>query len=171
MHPAGWLAPHWGSEGPSALGGIDSLNYAYDAMNATDPQVQLKGMWDSLVWTMARTVLLGTGMFLFTREPSFTNLAKQAFGASLAIETFVFAWAKARGKEPLPSDSAAEDFLAGKEGSLLHMLGTLVARSAIAGLGVYLAGETRLPQVALKGFAAAASIEALILATTEPAKT
>src|SRR5262249_53840927 len=90
-------------------------------------------------------------------------LVKQSLGASLAIEAFVFGWGALSDCQPLPSDSAAQSLLKGESGSVLHVLGTMAARSVIAAVGIGLAGEKDIGESGKKANAGVTAIEAVIL--------
>lgn len=64
--------------------------------------------------------------------------------------------------EPLPSQQAAADLLAGKPGAAFQVAGTMLGRALLIGAGLYIAGERKnLERNALAG---AVAIEVFVLA-------
>lgn len=181
MDPAGWLAPQWAdAERIGSLSGCQTIPTMDAACAALEGNPSAIGA--SIGWTLARTVVMGLGMHIITRgkEPVGV-IAKQAFGASLAVEAFVVGWSAAtkgggdksiaspyaveRPCEALPSDSAACRLLEGgvtEDDAFGGVLTTMLARAGIASIGIYLAGEKR-PQEAIKKAAGAVSMSELVI--------
>lgn len=158
MHPIASFVPP--QSAPSMLGECKPLPTGIDACAAWkgDNQALAKVVGN----VVSRVALFSLAMFPFERN--FTKLVQQATGASLAVETFVWAWNWATDCEPLPSGQVACDFCEQKEESLTGVIGTVAFRSAIIGTGIALWGESRPKEVLKKTIASVTLLELTILA-------
>lgn len=111
---------------------------------------------------LTRTGLFAAAMFPLEKNPK--KLAQQALGASLGIETFVWAWNWATDCEALPSGQVACDFVEGKKGSALGVAGTVALRSGLIATGIGLWGESRPKELLKKTAASVTLLELVILA-------
>ena len=117
-------------------------------------QRQREGCANSVGWTLKRALLLGLGMALFGERK---RLVRKALAGSIAVQTFVMAWAATNppGDASLPSGAAV---LTNNAASILS---TYLLRSAIVGTGLIIAGEKR--NLVRNAFAGTAAIEASVL--------
>lgn len=160
VHPGAWLNPYWADEETKlfGLGAIPTLEQADLALHG-----DAGGILRSVGWTFARAAIIAGGIYVIGGERSWPVLVRESLGASVAIEAFVLLWAALSGGEPLPSDSAADDLLAGKTGSVGHVLLTMLFRGIIAGIGIAVASPAPIRQVVRKAAGAVSAIEASIL--------
>lgn len=143
------------------LGDCPTIGTGIDACHASRGDVG--SQFQVGINVLTRAAVLGLGISLF--EDDWNKVVREAMGGSIAIESFVWAWNKASDCEPLPSGTAACDWLDGKEGSTRGLLWSMVVRGLMMSAGIALASKNAKAQDVFKKTAAAVTaLELTIIA-------
>lgn len=99
--------------------------------------LQGEGCSETVYWVLRRALLINSGIRLAGERK---NTLKKSLYASMAVQTFVFAWTASHMDEPVASLPSGETAIGG---NAFEILGTYLTRSVIVGTGLWLGGDRK----------------------------